>query len=55
MIATTNHYVARAITIRLHTMAVDAGVGRSKSLGLGGIDRRGQSYAFTREIRQGGW
>jgi hypothetical protein len=50
---TTNHYAHRATTIRQHTMAA-VGVGGLKSLGLGGIDRRGQSCALTREIRQGG-
>lgn len=50
---TTNHYAHRATTTRQHTMAA-VGVGGIKSLGLGGIDRRGQSCAFTREIRQGG-
>jgi len=56
MKATTNHYVARATTTRLHTMAVvnEAGVGRSKSLGISHIDRRGQFCTRAREIRQGG-
>jgi hypothetical protein len=47
---TTNHYVYHAITIRLHTMAVE-GVGRSKSLVIANRDRRGQFCARTREIR----
>lgn len=46
----TNHYASHAITIRLHTMAVE-GVGRSESLGLGARDRRGQFCVRTREIR----
>lgn len=56
MQVTTNHSVARATTIRLHTMAVGVGVrgGRSKSLGLWGWRPAGQSCAYTREIRQGG-
>ena len=51
---TTNHYVARATTTRRPMMAV-VGVGRSKSLDLGGLDRRGQFCTRAREIRQGGW
>jgi hypothetical protein len=55
MQATTNHSVAHATTIRLHTMAVATGegVGAKKVLTWG---RRpaGQSCACTREIRQGG-
>ena len=51
---TTNHSVAGATTTRRLAMAAVAGVGRSESLGLGANDRRGQSCAFTREIRQGG-
>ncbi len=57
MKATTNHYAGAVITIRQHTMAAVAatqGVGRSKSLGLGELDRLGEFCMRTREISQGG-
>ncbi len=55
MKATTNHYALAVTTTKQHTMAADKpGVGRSESLGLGGLDRRWKFCTRAREISQGG-
>ncbi len=56
MKATTNQYAPAVTTTKQHTMAaaIATGVGWSESLGLGGLDRRGEFCTRTREISQGG-